>query len=85
MFRTMKRTRKRVITFESRSQTIVYRGGVRYEVRCDLCGSKSISILPEGATDVELRRHEEKLQAGICLEERCGQFLEQETLRFAMA
>ena len=80
MFQIMKRARKKVITFETRSQTIIYRSCARYEVRCDLCGSTSISLLPEGATDEQLRRHESTLSTNMCLDDGCRQMLEADTL-----
>lgn len=76
----MTNTRKRVITFESRSQTIIYRGGVRYEFRCGACGSDSVYILPEGADEEQLRRFELKLRSGECVDEACRRLMEADTL-----
>ena len=75
------KTRKRVITLESRSQTIIYRGGVRYDVQCDVCGSKSVTILPEGTDAEDLRRFESKLEMeAVCRDLTCPALLEGETL-----
>lgn len=77
----MNTTRRKVIKLETRSQTVIYRGGVRYEIRCDVCGSESISVLPEGSTEDELRRYESRLLSGTCLDTACTQMLEADTLR----
>jgi hypothetical protein len=76
----MKNTRKRVITFESRSQAIIYRRGVRYEIRCAACGSDSVWILPEGTDEEQLRRFEVKLRSGAYVDDKCRRLQEADTL-----
>jgi hypothetical protein len=76
----MKNTRRRVITFESRSLTIIYRGGVRYEIRCGVCGSESVTILPEGTDEEQRRQFESSLGSGACIDNACRQLVEAETL-----
>lgn len=72
--------KKKVITFETRWQTIIYRGGVRFEVMCGLCGSRSVCILPEDTEEEEVERFRARLQSGSCVDYTCQRLLEVDTL-----
>ena len=73
----MKHTRKKVITVESRSKTVITRRRVRLHFRCDVCGSESVSVLPEGEG---LDQLESRLSSSVCADDVCRKLLEGETL-----